>query len=71
MRNDVNFCFWRVFTNKRHDETCNFFCFLASEVIDESVITVVVVPEDPHIPCMLFRSEKEKFYFILFYFMIR
>ena len=48
-----------------------FFVFLASEVIDESVITVVVVPEDPHIPCMLFKSEKEKFYFILFYFMIR
>ena len=48
-----------------------FFVFLASEVIDESVITVVVIPEDPHIPCMLFKSEKEKFYFILFYFMIR
>ena len=46
-----------------------FFVFLASEVIDESVITVVVVPEDPHIPCMLFKSEKKNF--ILFYFMIR
>lgn len=46
-----------------------FFVFLASEVVDESVITVVVVPEDPHIPCMLFKSEKKNF--ILFYFMIR
>ena len=65
MRNGVNFCFRRVFTNKRHDETCNFFCFLASEVIDESVITVVVVPEDPHIPLCYLRAKRKNF--ILFY----
>ena len=24
MMNGVNVCFWRVFMNKRYDETCNF-----------------------------------------------
>ena len=105
MMNGVNVCFWRVFMNKRYDETCNFLflegqlyeccspgsadcegkmrlyfpnmclrredmmnvvnvCFF-EEVDDEGTSTVIVLPQDRAMPCLLFKTKEVKFYVIL------
>ena len=99
--NGVNVCFWRVFMNKRYDETCNFLflegqlyeccspgsadcegkmrlyfpnmclrredmmnvvnvCFF-EEADDEGTSTVIVIPQDRAMPCLLFKTKEVKF----------
>ena len=40
------------------DEKLFCFFFLANEVVDDTMLTVIVVPEDENIPCMTFKSEE-------------
>ena len=50
----------RVFANRRV-----IFCFLEEEANDENITTVIAIPQDKTLPCMLFKTEKGK---ILCYF---
>ena len=50
-----------VFANGRRV----IFCFLEEEANDEDITTVIVIPQDKTLPCMLFKTEKVKFYVIL------
>ena len=63
-----DYIFTRVFAIRWHNETCKFFCFLASEmdVLDEDKLNAVVIPQDGFLPCMLFQSKEKQEVKILF-----